>query len=319
MSEHWQSRPEGGGRFALWLIRSIALLCGRRFARLFLYPITAYFYVRRRPERQASRQYLGRVLGRAPTRREVFRHLHCFAAITMDRVYLLAYGDRAFEIETQGLDLLDAQIANGRGVLLLGSHHGSFEALRAIGARRPDVPLRVVLDKQKTPAMTELLEALAPEVGASVIDASQDGTSITLALAEACQRGALVALLADRGRDHETLRHAPFLGRPAPFPVGPWLLAHALQVPVMLCFGLYLGGKRYRLVFEPVAERIVIPRNQRGPALDALIAHYAARLDHYAHLAPYNWFNFYDFWQQDLRAPAGAEPEPAVVGQRVSA
>jgi predicted LPLAT superfamily acyltransferase len=99
--------------------------------------------------------------------------------------------------------------------------------------------------------------------------------------------------------------------------VGPWLLAHALQVPVMLCFGLYLGGKRYRLVFEPVAERIVIPRNQRGPALDALIAHYAARLDHYARLAPYNWFNFYDFWQQDLRAPAGAEP--AVVGQRVSA
>ncbi|MFK2902614.1 acyltransferase [Dyella ginsengisoli] len=319
MTEHWQSRPEGGGRFALWLIRSIALLCGRRFARLFLYPITAYFYVRRRPERQASRQYLARVLGRAPTRREVFRHLHCFAAITMDRVYLLAYGDRAFEIETQGLDLLDAQIALGRGVLLLGSHHGSFEALRAIGARRPDVPLRVVLDKQKTPAMTELLEALAPEVGASVIDASQDGTSITLALAEACQQGALVALLADRGRDHETLRHASFLGRPAPFPVGPWLLAHALQVPVMLCFGLYLGGKRYRLVFEPVAERVVIPRNQRGPALDALIAHYAARLDHYAHLAPYNWFNFYDFWQQDLRVPAGGAGQPADVGQHASA
>ena len=137
MSGHWQSRPEGGGRFALWLIRSIALLCGRRCARAFLYPITAYFYLRRAPERRASHQYLSRVLGRPATRREVFRHLHCFAAITMDRVYLLAYGDRAFEIETQGLDLLDAQIANGRGVLLLGSHHGSFEALRAIGARRP--------------------------------------------------------------------------------------------------------------------------------------------------------------------------------------
>lgn len=320
MTEHWQSRPEGGGRFALWLIRSIALLCGRRFARLFLYPITAYFYLRRAPEREASRQYLARVLGRAPSRREVFAHLHCFAAITMDRVYLLAYGDRAFDIQTEGLDLLDAQIAHGRGVLLLGSHHGSFEALRAIGARRPDVPLRVVLDKQKTPAMTELLEALAPEVGASVIDASQDGTSITLALAEACQRGALVALLADRGRDHETLRHAPFLGAPAPFPVGPWLLAHALQVPVMLCFGLYLGGKRYRLVFEPVADRIVIPRRERGPALDALIAHYAARLEHYARQAPTNWFNFYDFWQQDrcVRADSGGA-EPAELGRHASA
>ncbi|HET6430636.1 acyltransferase [Dyella sp.] len=317
MSGHWQSRPEGGGRFALWLIRSIALLCGRRFARLFLYPITAYFYLRRAPEREASRQYLQRVLGRPVSWREVFCHLHRFAAITMDRVYLLARGESAFEIESIGLDLLDEKIALGRGVMLLGSHHGSFEALRAVGARRPDTSLRVVLDKQKTPAMTEMLEALAPEVGASVIDASQGGTSIALALSEACQAGAVVALLADRGRDHETLRHAPFLGSPAPFPVGPWLLAHTLQVPVMLCFGLYLGGNRYRLVFEPVADQVNIPRGQRGPALDALITHYAARLEHYVHLAPYNWFNFYDFWQQDLHAHA--VPEPAAGGERVSA
>lgn len=317
MSGHWQSRPEGGGRFALWLIRSIALVCGRRLARLVLYPITAYFYLRRPPERQASRQYLAQVLGRAPTRREVFGHLWCFAAITLDRVYLLARGDRDFVIETAGLEQLDAQLAHGRGLLLIGSHLGSFEALRALSTRRPEIALRVVLDKQKTPAMTALLEALAPEIGAGVIDASQDGTSITLAMAEACQRGAMVALLADRGREHETLRKVPFLGRPAPFPVGPWLLAHALQAPVMLCFGLYLGGNRYRLVFEPVAERIVIPRAERAPALDALIAHYAARLEHHARLAPTNWFNFYDFWQQDLRT--GADAGPAGVGQRVGA
>lgn len=317
MTEHWQSRPEGGGRFALWLIRCIALFFGRRCARLCLYPITGYFYLRRRPERQASRQYLARVLGHPPSEWQVLKHLYCFAAITLDRVYLLAYGDDAFEIETEGLELLDRELDLGKGIMLLGSHHGSFEALRAIGARRPDTPLRVVLDKQKTPAMTEMLEALAPDVGACVIDASQDGTSITLAIAEACQGGSLVALLADRGRDHEVLRHADFLGQPAPFPVGPWLLAHALQVPVMLCFGLYLGGKRYRLVFEPVADRVIIPRGGRGPALDALIAHYAARLEHYARLAPYNWFNFYDFWQQDLRATA--EPEPATVGERVNA
>ena len=257
------------------------------------------------------------MLGREPSRWEVFRHLWCFAAITLDRVYLLACGDHTFVIETEGLEVLDTHIRAGKGVLLIGSHLGSFEALRALSTRRPDVSLRVVLDKQKTPAMTVLLEALAPEIGAGVIDASKDGASITLAMAEACRSGSLVALLADRGREHETLHHVPFLGRPAPFPVGPWLLAHTLQVPVMLCFGLYQGGNRYRLVFEPVAERIVIPRAERAVALDALIAHYATRLEHYARLAPTNWFNFYDFWQQDLRAPADAGP--AGVGQRVGA
>jgi len=316
-TEHWQSRPEGGGRFALWLIRTIALHGGRGLGRVLLYPITLYFYLRRAPERTASRQYLRRVLPRPVTAWQVMKHIHCFAATIMDRVYLLAHGERAFEIETEGLDMLDERYAQGRGVLLFGSHQGSFEALRAIGARRPDMPLRVLLDKQKTPAMTELLEALAPEVGACVIDASQDGTSVTLAMAEACQQGALVALLADRGRDCEVLRHADFLGQPAPFPVGPWLLAHALQVPVVLCFGLYLGGRRYKLVFEPFAERVEIPRHDRGPALDALIARYAQRLEHYVHVAPYNWFNFYDFWQQDLHVPA--RPDTAVVGERVGA
>lgn len=313
MSDQWRTRPEGGSRFAMSLMRFIALYGGRRLGRVFLYPIAAYFYLRRRPERHASRQYLQRVLDHPVRPWHVIKHMQRFAGTTLDRVFLLARGERGFKVEAQGLDLLDECIALGRGVILLGSHHGSFEALRAIGARRPDVSLRVLLDKQKTPAMTELLEALSPGVGACVIDASQDGTSITLAMAEACSQGALVALLADRARDNELQRMAPFLGHDAPFPAGPWLLAHALQVPVMLCFGLYLGGNRYRLVFETFAERVIIPRQQRLAALDAVLQRYAQRLEHYVHLAPYNWFNFYDFWQQDPHADTD-RLDPAAAG-----
>ena len=295
--EHWHSRPEGGGPFAMWLIRTIALHGGRRLARLFLYPITLYFYLRRAPERLASRQYLQRVFGRPATRLQVFRHLHNYAATSLDRIFLLAHGEKAFDIEIEGLDLLEHNVSLGRGMLMLGSHQGSFEALRAVSARRPSIPVRVVLDKQKTPAMTQLLEELAPEVGALVIDASQDGTSIALAMAAACSSGHVVAMLADRGREQDLLHSAPLLGSPAPFPVSPWLLAHSLQVPVVLCFGIYLGGNRYRLIFESFSDRVEIPRQNRGPALDALITRYAQRLEHYIRVAPYNWFNFYDFWQ----------------------
>jgi len=306
VSGHWRDRPEGGGRFGLWLIRAIALHGGRRLGRCCLYPVTLYFMLRRGEERRASRQYLQRVLGRRARGWQVFRHLHAYAATSLDRIYLLAHGEQGFDIRIEGLAVLEAAIAQGRGVLLVGSHQGSFEALRALSTRRPDVPLRVLLDKQKTPAMTEMLEALAPEVGAAVIDTAQGGVAITLAAAEACRKGAMVALLADRAREHEVLCRADFLGRPAPLPVGPWLLANALQVPVLLCFGLYLGGNRYRLVFEPFAERIEIPRQARAVALDGLVARYAARLEHYARAYPYNWFNFHDFWQgpEDAHDPA---------------
>jgi predicted LPLAT superfamily acyltransferase len=136
-------------------------------------------------------------------------------------------------------------------------------------------------------------------------------------MAEACQEGAMVALLADRGRDQEVLRRAPLLNEPAPFPVGPWLLAHSLRVPVVLCFGLYEGGNRYRLVFETFADRIEIPRENRAQALDAVIARFARRVEHYIHVAPYNWFNFYDFWQQDVATPV--RPDPVVVRERIGA
>jgi predicted LPLAT superfamily acyltransferase len=302
---HWQQR-EGGGWFAIWLIRTIALRLGRRVARVLLYPIAFYFFLRRGDERIASRTYLSRVLHRPVTNYDVFRHIHMFAATLLDRLFFLARGERDFVVEVEGLDALDRCIDAGRGVLLVGSHQGSFEALRALGGRRPDVPLRVVLDKQKTPALTAVLEALAPDVGAAVIDASRGGASVALAMAEGAAQGGMVALLADRGHRNEATCRVPFLGKPAPFPAGPWLLAAALKIPVVLCMGIYLGGNRYRLIFEAFSDGIDIPRGQRAAMLEALVARYAARVEHYARLYPFNWFNFYDFWQE-----TGPADEPA--------
>lgn len=304
MSGHWQSQSEGAGRRGFALIRWLALHGGRPFTRALLYPLTLFYYLQRGDDRRASRDYLRRILPHTVRPWHVFAHLHCFAATLLDRIFLLARGERGFQIETDGVDALVERVAQGRGVLLIGSHQGSFDALRVLSTRRPDLGLRVVLDKQKTPALTDMLESLAPDLARSIIDASGDGTSMVLAMAEACREGAMVALLADRGREHEVLRHAPLLGQPAPFPVSPWLLAQTLQVPVMLCFGLYLGANRYRLVFETFDEQVMIPRATRNEALDAVIARYAARVEHYMHVAPYNWFNFYDFWQQDQHAPA---------------
>lgn len=299
MSGHWQSQREGGNRFWLGVLVSASLRFGHGFMRRFLYLISVYYFLRRGAERRASRDYLTRLFGRRAGLWQVFKHIHYFAVTQLDRIYLLAHGERNFELEVSGIEQLQQCIAQGRGVLLIGSHQGSFEVLRTLAARCPDVPLRVLLDKQKTPAMTELLEALAPEVGEAVIDVSRGGAAITLAIAETCRAGGMVALLADRGRAHETLRHVEFLGEPAPFPTGPWLLAGMLQVPVMLCFGLYRGGRRYALSFEPFMDRVDIPREARQQALDEVLRRYAQRLEHYARAEPYNWFNFYDFWQQE--------------------
>jgi predicted LPLAT superfamily acyltransferase len=308
---HWTDRPEGGGRFAIWLIRNIALYGGRPIGRLLLYPITLYFYLRRRPEREASRAFLTRLLGRPAGALAVVRHIHRFAGVILDRVFLLARDDvRQFQLEIHGLDTLLDTYHQGRGMLLLGSHLGSFEILRVLAREKPEVKLRVVLDKSQTPAITELLHALNPAISESVIDASEGGTAIVLGIRDAVQQGAVVALLGDRARPQEPTRHVSFMGESAPFPVAPYLIASVLDTPVLLCFGLYRGGNRYELHFEHFAERIEIPRSERNARLDEWLARYAARLEHHARLDPYNWFNFYDFWKSDRIEPVVPAGEP---------
>ena len=132
MSTAWKQRPEGGNRLALRVLRAIACHGGRGLARALLWPITLYFMAVRGPERRASRAYLTRVLHRPVRWRDVARHIHTFASVILDRVFLLSGRMGEFEVGVTGLDQLHAQMDKGRGVLIFGSHLGSFDALRVL-------------------------------------------------------------------------------------------------------------------------------------------------------------------------------------------
>lgn len=302
---HWAQRPEGGGRFALWLIRTIVLRLGRPVGRILLYPITAYFLLRRGAERRASLAYLARVLKRRPGLFDAARHLHCFAATVLDRPLLLTEQLRRFEVRVHGVEQVHAMMAQERGVLLLGAHLGSFEALRVLSLQRSDVRIAVLLERGQNPALTRLLDELNPGLACSVIDLGLPPTELMLKIKEAAEQGALIGMLGDRRRPGEPGLPAQFLGDTAHFPVAPYLIAKALNLPVCLCFGLYRGGRSYDLHFEAFAERLELPRSHRQQALAACVQRFAGRLEHHARLAPYNWFNFYDFWIDD------APPLPA--------
>jgi predicted LPLAT superfamily acyltransferase len=307
MNTPWIERQEIGNPFFLNLIRDIGLLCGRRATRLLLPPITLYFFFRRGPERRASRVYLQRVLGRPVPVWHVLRHIHCFSCTILDRLFLLGERFKRFDIRASGLPDLDRVLEGGKGVLLIGSHLGSFDALRVLALERPEVPVRILLDVEQGARISQVLNALNPALAASIINARSAGPGVAIAIKEALDRNSIVALLADRGQPSNPTQSVSFLGHSAPLPTSPWLLAAALKVPVMLAFGLYRGGNRYDLHFEPFADSITIERSRRAEALGEILQKFADRLAHYARLAPYNWFNFYDFWHHEAARSAGRD------------
>ena len=99
-----------------------------------------------------------------------------------------------------------------RGVLVFGSHLGSFDALRVFAQLREDVKIRVVIDLEQNPAISAILNALNPTLAASIINARQDGTTTALAIKEALDERALVTLLVDRARPGNQVVDVDFLG-----------------------------------------------------------------------------------------------------------
>jgi predicted LPLAT superfamily acyltransferase len=294
MSRAWFEQKERSSEFWLRLIGWIALHLGRPVARLLLYPITLYFVIFNIRCRRASRDYLRRVLGRSSCVVDQFRHFHCFAATILDRVYLLTGREQLLDVRIHNAELLLDRVNSQQGCILLGAHLGSFEVLRALAVHQHHLPLKVLMYASHNETITRVLNVLSPEVAKTVIPLGQVDT--LLRVKESLDRGELVGMLGDRVAESGKTVRCQILDGEAELPQGPMLLAVALKAPVILFCGLYRGGNRYDIYFELLTDALEVKRNEREPLVELLTRQYATRLEHYARAAPYNWFNFYDYW-----------------------
>lgn len=269
---------------------------GRSAARLCLYPITAYFLLTAGPQRRVSTDYLTRVLGRPARWRDVFRHIHCFASTILDRVFFLSDRWDSFDVRVHNGEALLRTLESGRGCILLSAHVGSFEALRALGKSKvAGYPLKALMNISHNSAITHIFNSLNPEMADTIIPIGSPGSLIQVK--ESLDAGGLVGTLADRVSLDDKTTRCRFMGGEVILPAGPILLAKAMRAPVYVVFALYRGGNRYDVHFEPFADVITLERKRRDEDVRRWMQAYADRLEHYVRMAPYNWFNFYDYWR----------------------
>ena len=302
-AEDWSRTPERSNALALRVMSFIALRCGRRVARWVLHPITLYFMWFAPAPRRHSRRYLARALGRPPSWRERYRHLHTFTVTILDRVYLLSGRMDLFDVRVQGEAIVDATLAEGRGAFLVGAHAGSFEVLRAVGAQRSGLRIAMVMYPDNARLINQALRAIAPHYRPEIIALGRRDSM--LAVRDWLDGGGLAGLLADRALPGESQRSASievnFLGHVAAFSDGPFRLAALLRRRVVFMAGLYAGGNRYDVQFEALADfsaRTTDPAERERQIRAAVLA-YAAQLEAVCRERPDNWFNFHDFWREE--------------------
>jgi predicted LPLAT superfamily acyltransferase len=290
---HWTRRPERGSFLAMQLMLRLTLLLGRLLTRPVLWLIALYFMLTGGAARRASRSYLARVLPEPVRWWHVLRHFLHFAIVVQDRIFLLKGQFWRFDLQAQGTDYLHEYCQRRGGALLFGAHLGSFEAARAF-SRKQQRPVSIAMYAENARQLMRTLAALNPSAADEILPLGQPGSM--LAIRDRIAAGHIVGILADRNLGRDSLQPVQLLGASAGLPDGPFRLAASLRVPVFFITGLYRGGKRYDVHVELITDFGDCEPAQRASRVAQARQDYADKLSLHCRTAPYNWFNFFDFW-----------------------
>lgn len=306
----WARRAEAGSVAALRFMGALYRVLGRRACMALLWPIVAYFFVVKRAAREASLDYLrtlwatpeGRhALGHEPGWRDVILHLHAFAENIVDRLVVWSGEGHRIDVGHRGSEHMLRVMREGSGALVLGAHLGSFDMLRTI-SERGGLTVNVLMFTRHAERINRFFEELAPGSRTRVIQLEPASITTAFEIKRCLDRGEFVGILADRTWRDDAKRslEIDFLGRPARFPLGPFLLQAVLGCELLVSLCVRTGPARYEAMARPLVKAGPVPLRERRAHAEAAARAYARVLEELCTKHPLQWFNFFDFW-----APGG--------------
>lgn len=306
---HWSRQKERGTIFGMKFSLAVYALLGRGVFNQLLKLIIGYYYLTGASARNHSKAYLKQLQEYAskqnkelPTPLNSYRHLMSFGTAMLDK--LAAWrGDMSLDnLTLHGVEPCRELIDNKQGVVLIGSHLGNLELCRALSHTYPGLKINALVFSEHAVRFNAVMHSVNPDANLNLIHVTNLGPEVGMQLQEKIDAGEWVVIVGDRTSVTKEKRvvWADFLGKPAPFPQGPFMLAYVLKAPVFLMFGLRKPASKkphFDIYVEQFSDQIKLPRKGREEALCDVVQQYATRLEYYAMKAPLEWYNFFNFWQ----------------------
>jgi predicted LPLAT superfamily acyltransferase/GT2 family glycosyltransferase len=299
---HWSQQQEKGSSLGLRITLGTYRLLGDKAARALLPFIVFWYFLFATTARRASLGYLDRLArhtGSTPPANlpNAFRHMLAFARAALDKLASWSGDIPHSRLSFPAHATFEQLIASGRGAVLLGGHLGNLEMLRALATLNGVARINAVVFTEHARKFSASLRSANNNFELRLIQVSHFGPDTAILLRDKIDQGEFLVIVGDRTppADNDRVVSAEFLGAPALFPQGPYMLASLLECPVYLFFCLS-EGDNWEVILEPLADRITLPRGQRQEAIAGLARQYAAALERICARAPFQWFNFFDFW-----------------------
>ena len=286
----WSGRSLGtdaGWRFVLGLLR----VFGRRPAYAFTTLLAAWYLLFARPHREGLASYVAR------TRTSTFRIFRSFAVALVDRLAFVRQGPSGFTYAFDDVHHIQEAFDGRKGAILLSAHIGNIDVAAAFpGSETRIRRLHVLRFEAAGDHGRGLVRQMSPAWQPNFIAVNRAEGFSTLTVLRALREGAVIAMHGDRLIDDRFVT-VDFLGAPARFPAGPWLLAAIAHVPVVIAGCFKEGPDGYRVIAMPARTCTFDRSRPRDAQIQEWAQDYANELGRLLERYPDQYYNFHDVWK----------------------
>lgn len=201
------------------------------------------------------------------------------------------------------------RLRRGESAFLITSHLGNMELMRSLQEYNTqlcgrEVPVVIIMNMSVSAQFTQTLKELNPHFSMNVVDADNIGPDSMIYLQEEAEKGALIVVAADRtsAQNRNKVIMKSFLGKPAPFPYGVFLITALMKLPLYYMFGmrshLSIFNPKYNVHIEKSNVDFNCPRSEREKQIENCCGEFVSKLEKFCMMYPYQWYNFFNFWNQ---------------------
>lgn len=315
-TEHWADKEEivssdRALKFTLKLIQKLPAF----IVYLIVYPVSFFYFLISKRARKEARLYQKQLKsftgGKVPLIVRPYRQILSFSMCIVEKFegWLGKMDYSSLICGDDDLNKLCADLENGKGALLIGSHLGNIELLRSLSSynktgvdRKFSVTAIMEVNAKAALQFNKALREVNPGAYFNLIDPGDIGPDTICELSEQIENGGLVFCAADRtsARTRNRCIRTDFLGKPADFPYGVFLIAALLNAPTYFMFALRTRTAslfpRYNMFVERAKTDFNCPRSEREERIRALCREFVDKLEKYCVMFPFQWYNFFDFW-----------------------
>ncbi len=311
---HWADEKEVVKTSApIKLVLRLFSVCPGWLVRLLSYPIAFFYLLCSKRARVVVKDYQKKLYdytnGESPKRLSVYKQILSFAFCLMEKAqgWLGQVDLNCVDFRQDDVVPLIEQLEENRGAVIIGSHLGNIELLRSLSSFNKtkvshNVPVTTIMEINATQSFNRALQEINPNVDFNVINPADITPDTMCKLMEDIEKGGLVVIAGDRtsARSRNKSLVKDFLGVPAEFPYGTFLLAALLKAPIYFMFGLRkkesVFAPRYGIFVEKSKVDFECKRTEREERIGQLCKEYVEKLEKYCKEFPYQWYNFFNFW-----------------------